>query len=115
MLEWKQKTQYIYEAGVSAQQIEVVKPQKWPFYNHYHNLERKGCNISPEDDGAHMISFTKTPGVYQPMGHFNASRSREFELLLGLQNDVQCELILEAQAINFLYVSNGNAVLRFTA
>jgi len=52
---------------------------------------------SPSDVGLHLVSFHEKPGEYQPCGHFDASRTRELELMLKL--DVmaeQSELVLQA-------------------
>ncbi len=60
----------------------------------------------------------------QPSGHFNVSRAREFfldiksgiigEPVYGSQQIQQGRLITEASAINFLLVSDGSAVLRYS-
>ena len=57
------------------------------------------------------------PRSYQPSGHLNVSRARETYLAwsssyVGAQSAAQ--LIVVAVAINFLLVSDGSAVLRYS-
>ena len=35
-----------------------------------------------------MLTFSETPGNYEPLGHFDASRSREIDLILGINTDL---------------------------
>ena len=78
-----------------------------------------GCNVtaSKEDPSSCMFTFSLFPGLYQPAGHLNVSRAREIYMnwtfataFVGTTSD----LILEADAINFLLISDGNAVLRYS-
>lgn len=36
--------------------------------------------MTPTDNGLMMVNFALHPGDYQPSGHFNVSRAREFYL-----------------------------------
>jgi hypothetical protein len=69
-------------------------------------------SASEEDPASGMISFALIGGIYQPNGHLNVSRAREFYFQPNC--DVAGTLILEADAINFLLISDGNAVLRYS-
>jgi hypothetical protein len=73
-----------------------------------------GSNISAseEDPASGMISFALIGGIYQPNGHLNVSRAREFYFQPTCA--VGGTLVLEADAINFLLISDGNAVLRYS-
>ena len=65
-----------------------------------------------------MITFCLYPGSYQPSGHVNVSRAREFYLQYWSEGAVSSEdpadLIIVASAINFLLISDGSAVLRYS-
>ena len=80
---------------------------------------------SPVTVGAMMINFALYPGTYQPSGHINVSRAREFYLtytsaydsdgstyLISSSNPGQ--MYICASAINFLLVTDGSAVLRYS-
>jgi hypothetical protein len=76
-----------------------------------------GCNVSAseEDPASCMFTFSIFPGVYQPAGHLNVSRAREiFMNWTFIASPPTADLMLEADAINFLLISDGNAVLRYS-
>jgi len=79
-----------------------------------------GQNVlrTPSDSGAMLINFSLYPGTYQPSGHINISRAREFYIRYVssyCSPATPCEFIAIGIAINFLLVSDGSAVLRFTS
>ena len=92
------------------------------FYNAYKPLNYGGHNIrAPRDVGALMITFCLYPGTYQPSGHINVSRAREFYLeyecagFIGSGGaNTTGNLVVTASAINFLLISDGSAVLRYS-
>ena len=70
-----------------------------------------------------MITFCLYPGTYQPSGHINVSRAREFYIdyrttgWIGndpVNNKDPGTLVIVASAINFLLISDGSAVLRYS-
>ena len=78
---------------------------------------------TPADLGLCMINFALYPGVFQPSGHINVSRAREFYIqvtssVIGSVNsrgqNATGQLIAEASALNFLLISDGSAVLRYS-
>ena len=78
-----------------------------------------GCNtiVAPSDPGLMFLNFALHPGLYQPSGHFNFSRCREFQLqVFGtiFSNTLQGQFIIEVSTMNFLLISDGSAVLRYT-
>ncbi|MEM3062829.1 MAG: major capsid protein [Nitrososphaerota archaeon] len=92
-------------------------PQK--FFNSYIPYTYGGHHINtPEDCGALMITFNLYPGSYQPSGHINISRSREFYIQytssLIPATVPTADLVVVAIAINFLLISDGSAVLRYS-
>lgn len=94
------------------------------FYNAYAPFQFGGGNImTPKDEGAVMVNFALYPGSYQPSGHLNISRSREFHfnvtaLTVGgtdlISTSAPAELVVYGVAINFLLVSDGSAVIRYS-
>ena len=79
--------------------------------------------MTPKDQGVMMVNFSLKPGEYQPCGHFNVSRAREFYLnlmssVIGSPDSTgilqQGDIIACGIAINFLLISDGSAVLRYS-
>jgi hypothetical protein len=63
-----------------------------------------------------MITFNLYPGTYQPSGHINVSRAREFYIAYDssyVGSATTADLVVNAVAINFLLVSDGSATLRY--
>lgn len=78
---------------------------------------------TPTDPGAYCVTFNLYPGVYQPSGHINISRAREF--YIKFSNAVSAgrnlgsaitnaDFVASARALNFLLISDGSAVLRYS-
>ncbi len=88
------------------------------FYNSYLPFQYGGQNLrTPEDKGAFFISFCLFPRSYQPSGHLNVSRAREFYLSWTssyLTSTKTADLLIVASALNFLLISDGSAVLRYS-
>jgi len=104
----------------------VIYPSLPPsFYNSY-IPSRYGSSLkTPKDLGWYMLNFNINPGDFQPSGHINTSRSREFYLhyisaidtatsQYIIRNDNPVDLIVLADCINFLLIKDGNATLRFS-
>jgi hypothetical protein len=105
--------------AVKAHSIDIYKDFPASFFNSYTQYHYGGPNIdSSEDKGSLFIPFCLYPGTYQPSGHINVSRAREFFIsytsaYLGA-NAINALLIVIASAINFLLISDGSAVLRYS-
>ena len=88
------------------------------FYNSYLPFHFGGRNINtPKDAGVAFITFCLFPGTYQPSGHFNISRAREFYLEWDssvIDSSTNGTLVVVASAINFLLISDGSAILRYS-
>ena len=103
---------------IKAHGIAIYNDFPSKFYNAYTPYHYGGPNIvSPEDCGALMVTFCLYPGTYQPSGHINVSRAREFYLgytssVIGIATEGT--LVVLASAINFLLISDGSAVLRYS-
>lgn len=122
---WRRSTATI---PVKASNVDTVKIQahgitvydvfRQQFYNSYLPFQYGGSNIvSPTDPGVGFITFCLYPGTYQPSGHYNLSRAREFYfeyVSSTISSGTPGSLYVLASAINFLLISDGSALLRYT-
>lgn len=72
---------------------------------------------TPEDLGYYFVNFNMNPGEYQPSGHFNASRAREFYIKYispYFTPDFLGKFSITAICLNFLLVRDGSAILKFS-
>lgn len=109
---------------IKAHGIPIYNNFPAKFYNAYIPYNYGGHNIRvPKDIGALMITFCLYPGTYQPSGHINVSRAREFYIDFRatgwIGNDPSSDketgsMTIVASAINFLLISDGSAVLRYS-
>lgn len=103
---------------LQAHGIDIYKTFKAAFYSDYLPYTFGGLNIvTPKDEGALMMNMCLYPGTYQPSGHINVSRAREFFLQYFssyVSPSTQAQLLVLAIALNFLLVSDGSAVLRYS-
>jgi hypothetical protein len=109
----------VNKLSVTAHGIDIYKEMPGTFFHSYTPYTYGGHNVAaPEDPGLHMITFCLYPGSYQPSGHVNTSRAREFYLRYWSDGAVSssdpADLIVVASAINFLLISDGSAVLRYS-
>jgi hypothetical protein len=122
------------QINIKAHGIDLYQYLPGQFYASYLPFVFGGPNINtPQDRGCHFINFAIYPGTYQPSGHVNISRAREFYFnyqsnVIGgspvapsvvnqptpSTNSNSGYLYLLAAAINFLLVSDGGAVLRYS-
>jgi hypothetical protein len=104
---------------VDAHGVPLYRTVPVPFFNQYVPYVFGGNHINtPYDIGALMLTFNLYPGSYQPSGHVNISRAREFYLIyvssvIG-STVAQADLSIVALALNFLLISDGSAVLRYS-
>lgn len=103
---------------VKAHGIPIYNDYPAGFFNAYLPFHYGGVNLNtPEDCGALFIPFCLYPGTYQPNGYINLSRAREFYLEYTssiISSVVEGTLVIVASAINFLLISDGSAVLRYS-
>lgn len=101
-----------------AHGIDIFKTYPVQFYNSYLPFHYGAERIrTPNDDGLNMIPFNLYPGAYQPSGHINISRAREFYFEYTsdwISQSNTAVLIVVAIAINFLLVTDGSAVIRYS-
>lgn len=103
---------------IKAHGIPLYNEFPAAFYNAYVPYHYGGPNVqTPEDLGAMMVNFCLYPGTYQPSGHINVSRAREFYFAYTssvIDSSTEGTLVILASAINFLLISDGSAVLRYS-
>ena len=110
------------KVSIKAHGIPIYNNFPDGFFNAYLPYNYGGHNVrTPDDIGAMMITFCLYPGSYQPSGHINVSRAREFYIdystttLIGSgAGQSTGALVVVASAINFLLISDGSAVLRYS-
>lgn len=105
--------------AIQAQGVSLYIETPAIFFNEYIPFTYGSHHLNtPYDVGAYMITFNLYPGSYQPSGHVNVSRAREFYInytssYTGVNNN-SADLVVVAIAINFLLISDGSAVLRYS-
>ena len=108
----------VQSMSLSAHGITLLDSFDQRFYNSYIPYKYGGNNIvTPSDEGVLMVTFCLYPGSYQPSGHINVSRAREFFVswvtnFVGSDNSA--DFVAVAIAINFLLITDGSAVLRYS-
>jgi hypothetical protein len=113
-------TRTIDTLAVTAHGISMYNAYNAAFFQNYVPMQYGGDNIvTAEDEGVLMVNFCLYPGTYQPSGHINVSRSREFHVtytssVVGGSVVTSADLVAEGSAINFLLISDGSAVLRYS-
>ncbi len=114
----RQYSNTVDSVGIRAHGINIYDKFPTKFYNAYTSYHYGGPNLNtPTDSGLVFIPFCLYPGTYQPSGHINVSRAREFYLDYTssvVSTTVPCTLVVIASAINFLLISDGSAVLRYS-
>lgn len=102
--------------SIQAHGIDLYKEMPAGFFNAYTTYHFGGPNINaPQDCGSLFVPFCLYPGTYQPSGHINVSRAREFYLKYSsaYQNAnpaVALMLVVIASAINFLLISDKQSL-----
>ncbi len=104
--------------GLKAHGIELFKTFPSSFYNSYLPFHYGSDKLqTPNDCGKVFIPFNFYPNSYQPSGHINVSRAREFYFNYSsgvINSNNQAEILFIGVAINFLLISDGSAVLRYS-
>ena len=113
------ETPVIKTMEVKAYGIVIYSETSESFFNSYLPYRYGNYMNTPDDRGWYMINFNFFPGAHQPSGYINLSRAREFYLKYKCLNNVispsnPVDLIVLADSINFLLVSDGSAVLRYS-
>lgn len=125
-----QRSQYfissntINQLSLVSHGINIYDIANSSFYNSYLPYRYQDCcnTSSLENEPSLMfINFALFPGTYQPSGHLNISRARETYIVLdsthtnvSANSSSSYVLIINASAINFLLISDGSAILRYS-
>jgi major capsid protein len=114
----KTETNHVQFISIIAHGIQLYNNLPAQFFNSYVPYTYGGWNINtPTDPGLFMIGFNLYPGSYQPSGHVNVSRAREFYFQYSstyVTSTLTANLVINAAAINFLLISDGSAIMRYT-
>jgi hypothetical protein len=114
----KTESNHVSTISVEAHGIQLYNNLPSQFFNSYIPYAYGGWNIvTPTDPGLFMITFNLFPGSYQPSGHINVSRAREFYFKYAstyVGATTTADLVVNASAINFLLISDGSAIMRYT-
>ena len=109
------------EISINAHGIPLYNQFPSTFFDSYIPYQYGGTNIkTPDDCGPMLVTFNLYPKSYQPSGHINVSRAREFYIryvstVIGsVAPLVLGKLVVIASALNFLLISDGSAVLRYS-
>lgn len=115
---WQQNIALMDRIGIKAHGVKIYDDEfTADFYSTYLPWRYGNNVVTPEDPGAHMINFCLYPGEYQPSGHINVSRAREFYFKYyssvinnkannGTPSVPSATLQIVASAINFLLISD---------
>jgi hypothetical protein len=94
-------TETIDNLQLQAHGINIYQQYKAAFFRDYQTYTFGGMNIiTPEDKGVCMMNFCLYPKTYQPSGHINVSRAREFYLQFVSSycgSSTQCDLLVLTQ------------------
>lgn len=100
-----------------AQSINLNPEIQSQFYNSYiPGVKFGGNSICTPSKGCYLYSFALYPTAYQPSGHFNASRCREFYIKWSSSytSENSFTLYVCCTGINFMVVAEGTALIRYT-
>jgi hypothetical protein len=115
---WTKELKTVDSLTLTAHGINIHDTFPDVFFNSYNPFHYGGpAIVTPTDEGALMINFALYPKSYQPSGHLNVSRAREFFLNWNTRyvgSTTPADLLAVAIAINFLLITDGSAVLRYS-
>ncbi len=118
ILTYPTSTQTVDTIQLQAHGINIFQQTDSMFFRDYMPWTYGSLTVvTPDDPGAYLLNFCLYPGTYQPSGHINISRAREFYIQYTssfCSTSNPCNLIILAKAINFLLISDGSAVLRYS-
>ena len=104
--------------GLSSHGITVYDGYSDKFFNQYAPCHYGGAALNtPEDVGALFVNLCLFPRSYQPSGHLNISRARETYLKYTssyITSATPADMLVVGIAINFLLITDGSAVLRYS-
>ena len=108
----------VKDVSLTAHGVKIHDQFPQAFFSTYEPFHYGGIGIRPpQDPGVMMINFALFTGCYQPSGYINVSRARELYVMwntgyIGANTPITFSAL--AVAINFLLVTDGSAVLRYS-
>jgi hypothetical protein len=114
---WRSFTRSIDSIEVVNHGVKLYDPTPFEFFSEYIPYNYGDRISAPEDPGLAMITFNLYPGAYQPSGHFNFSQARETYLNwtgASISSINPAQMVVVAIAINFVLISEGSVVMRFS-
>lgn len=115
--EWKQEVRILDTALFQTKGVILYREFPTEFHNKYlPYISAIGAIRSPDQEHMYMATFSFFTGIYQPSGHINLSRTREFYIQYSssvLSVIAPGELTVIAVCINFLLIAEGQAALRY--
>jgi hypothetical protein len=110
------ETDNLDHVSLLAHSINLYQTTETAFYTDLMPFVYGGPNFSaPDDRGLIMINFCLYPGAYQPSGYMNVSRAREFYIKFDTTVAANTlELVTIASALNFLLITDGSAIIRYS-
>lgn len=108
----------VTELSLTAHGIKLYDTFPQAFFSSYEPYHYGGDAIRPSRDaGAMMFNFGLFTGCYQPSGYLNTSRARELYMAFTsnyITTSTPVMFIGIGVAINFLLITDGSAVLRYS-
>jgi hypothetical protein len=117
LITYYQENPVVNQLSLVSSGITLYRQNTEGFFGNY-TTYRYGENWAvPEDIGHYMINFNLFPDKYDPSGDLNVSNSRELYLTYNseyISSENPVDVNITAKAINFLIVSNGSAILKYS-
>lgn len=122
-VQYLQARPLVQKISISAHSVPLYNEVPARMLSDYIPLMYGDQSAAPVDPNAYMVTFQLYPGYYQPSGHMNVSRSREFYIKydntapsngLNLGEGTAFEMRAHARALNFVLYSDGSATMRYS-
>jgi len=114
---WKHDNQILQTVLFQTKGVVLYRQFDTPFHNKYlPYISATGAIRSPDQEYMYMAVFSMFTGIYQPSGHINLSRTREFYIEYTsnvISSIANANIIVYAVCINFLLIAEGQAALRY--
>lgn len=114
---WRSSSPTILSLQVENHGVSFYAPYPEKFFSEYIPYQYGQHIVAPRDIGMLMVPFNLYPGVYQPSGYLNLSNARETFVNFTAQSISSVNpatFYIIGIAINFVLLSEGQLVLRFS-
>lgn len=105
----------IKSMSLVAHGVELYRDNPEVFYANY--LPYRFGLTTGSDKGSYVMNFNLYPKSHHPSGSLNTSVARELYLRYNsdtIKSNYQVDLIVIAKCINFLLVSDGSAIIKYS-